>query len=70
MSRAELKAIVDRSSAADRLFLAAYLHHLTHRDSPGLQDEIAASHTEIERGKKINLRQLKQLDRTLTKAGL
>jgi hypothetical protein len=70
VSRSELKKIVDRSSPADRLFLAAYLQHLTSRDDSALHDELAAAHREIERGKKVNLRQLKQLDRSLAKSGL
>lgn len=70
MSRTELKKIVDRSSPADRLFLTAYLHHLATREDPVLQADLAAAHTEIERGDKIDLRQLKQLDLMLTKTGL
>ena len=70
VSRAELKKIVDRSSPAERLFLAAYLQHVTARDDAAFQEELAAGHREIEQGNKINLRQLKQLDRTLTKTGL
>lgn len=70
MSRAELKRIVDRSSPADRIFLTAYLYHLATRNDSLLQTDLAAVHTEIERGDKIDLRQLKQLDRTLAKTGL
>lgn len=70
VSRAELKSLVDRSSAAERLFLAAYLHHLTARDNPAVQQEVDLAHREIEHGKKISLRQLKQLHRTLEKTGL
>ncbi|MES2697735.1 MAG: hypothetical protein V4773_30005 [Verrucomicrobiota bacterium] len=67
MSRAELKKIVDRSSPADRLFLTAYLHHVATREDPQLQEELASAHREIDRGDKIGLQQLKQLDHMLTK---
>ncbi len=70
MSRAELKEIVDRSSPADRLFLTAYLHHLATREDPMLQADLAAAHAEIERGDKIDLRQLRELDRGPKRVGL
>ncbi len=70
VSRAELKSIVDRSSPAERLFLTAYLHHLSARDNPTVQAEIDLAHREVERGKKVGLRQLKQLHRTLARTGL
>lgn len=70
MSRTELTSLVDRSSTEERLFLAAYLRHVSTRDDPGLQSELADAHREIERGKKIGLSQLKSLHRTLNKTGL
>lgn len=70
MSRNELKAVVDRSSQEDRLFLAAYLHHLAGRDDPAVQSELTNSHREIARGRKVGLKQLKRLNRSLTLSGL
>lgn len=70
MSHNELKAVVDRSSAEDRLFLSAYLQHLAGRNNPAVQNELTDGHREIARGKKVGLKQLKQLDRSLTRAGL
>jgi hypothetical protein len=72
MSRAELKlkSLVDRSSAAERLFLAAYLRHLASRDDASLQNELMAAHREIEGGKKVGLSQLKRLHQTLAKSGV
>ncbi len=70
MSRNELKAIVDRSSAEERLFLSAYLQHLATRDDPATQTELTNAHREIARGKKVGLRQIKQLHRTLTSVSL
>ena len=70
MSRNELKAVVDRSSTEDRLFLTAYLQHLATREDPALQTELANAHREITRGRKVTLRQLKRLDRSLTRTGL
>ena len=70
MSRNELKAIVDRSSSADRLFLSAYLQHLTTRDDPATQTELTSANREITRGHKVGLRQMKQLHRTLSSASL
>ena len=70
MSRAELKTLVDRSTQEERLFLAAYLRHLSTQDDAGLQHELAGAHREIEAGKRISLRQLKGLHLTLGKTGL
>ncbi len=70
MSRNELKAVVDRSSTEDRLFLSAYLQHLATREDPAVQTELANAHREITCGRKVNLRQLKRLDRSLTRTGL
>ena len=70
MSRNELKAVVDLSSAEDRLFLSAYLQHLATRDDPSMQAGLTNAHREIVRGKKVSLRQLKRLHRTLASTGL
>ncbi len=70
MSRAELTSLIDRSSTEERLFLAAYLRHLSTREDPGFQSELANAHREIEGGKKIGLLQLKRLHQTLAKTGL
>jgi hypothetical protein len=70
MSRNELKAVVDRSSVEDRLFLSAYLQHLATRDDPKFQAELTNAHREINRGKRVNLGQLKRLHRTLASASL
>lgn len=70
MSRNELKAVVDRSSQEDRLFLAAYLQHLAGRDDPAVQVELTSAQREITRGRKVNLKQLKRLHRTLLPYGL
>jgi hypothetical protein len=70
MSRAELKSLVDRSSAADRLFLSAYLQHLAARDDATVQREVDDAHREIERGQKVRLPQLKKLHATLARTGL
>lgn len=67
MSRNELQAVVDRSSSEDRLFLSAYLQHLSTRDDPTVQTELTNAHHEIARGRKVNL---KRLDRRLTSTGL
>lgn len=70
MSRTELQSVVDRSSTEERLFLAAYLRHLSTQNDPNLQAELAGAHREIEGGKKVGLRQLKRLHQTLAKTGL
>jgi len=70
MSRNELQAVVDRSSTEDRLSLSAYLQHLATRDDPTAQTELTNTHRKITRGKKVNLRQLKRLHRTLASASL
>jgi hypothetical protein len=70
VSRTELKAIVDRSSTEERLFLSTYLHHLAASENPAFQEELSHAHREIERGRKVGLRQLKQLHHTLVKTGL
>lgn len=70
MSRNELRAIVDRSSSEERLFLSAYLQHLATKDDPAVQTELTNANREISRGKKVSLRQMKQLHRTLTSVSL
>ena len=70
MSRNELQAIVDRSSAGERLFLSAYLQHIGSRNDPAVQTELANANREITRGHKVGLRQMKQLHRTLASASL
>lgn len=70
MSHAELKAIIDRSSAEDRLFLAAYLQHLAARDDATVRRELSEAHHEIESGRKVRLTGLKRLHTSLVRAGL
>ena len=70
MARVELQSLVDRSSAEGRLFLAAYLRHVSTQDDAALQSELAGAHREIEGGKKVGLRQLKRRHQTLAKTGL
>ena len=67
---ADLTSLIDRSSTEERLFLAAYLRHLSTSEDPGLHEELAGAHREIEGGKKVGLRQLKRLHQTLAKTGL
>ena len=70
MSRNELKTVVDRISVEDRLFLSAYLQHVASKDDPHVQVELANANREISRGKKVGLRQLKSLHRSLAAASL
>ena len=70
MSRVELKSIVDRSSAEDRLFLAAYLQHVAARDDATVQRELMDAHQEIARGHKVRLAGLKRLHTGLVRTGL
>jgi len=70
MSRNELKAIVDRSSSEERLFLSAYLQHLATRNDPAVQAELANANREIARGRKVSLPQMKRLHRSLASASL
>jgi hypothetical protein len=70
MSRAELKLIVDRSSAEDRLFLAAYLQHVTARGDAAVRRELTEAHQEIADGRKVRLAGLKRLHTGLVRAGL
>jgi hypothetical protein len=70
MSRVELKSIVDRASVEDRLFLSAYLQHVSARDDVTVQREVADAHEEIAKGKKVRLSGLKRLHAGLVRAGL
>jgi hypothetical protein len=70
MSRTELKSMVDRSSAEDRLFLAAYLQHIAARDDATVARELAEAHDEIAKGKKVGLTGLKRLHTNLVRTGL
>jgi hypothetical protein len=49
MTCAELRAIVERRSSQDRLFLSAYLQHLGARYDPAAQAEPAIGNRKISR---------------------
>jgi hypothetical protein len=69
MSIQELKKELEATSDEDRLFLLAYLKHLTHRDDPGYRKHLAGRASELE-SSKVSLDQIKRLHSALEAEGL
>lgn len=70
MSVAELKQTVDSLSTEERLFLSAYLHHLSRAGDPAHKAELGKRLRRIEEGKKITLEQAQRLHESLESEGL
>jgi hypothetical protein len=70
MTVAEIKEGIEKSSAEDRAFLAAFIKHLARKDDPAYRTELTRLNEEIDRGKKYSLAQVKRLHQTLKTEGL
>ncbi len=70
MSVAELKKTVESLSADERLFLAAYLKHLSRVDDPSYQSDLTRLNAEIDSGKKLTLPQVVRMHEALKAEGL
>lgn len=70
MSTAELKQTAESLNAAERIFLAAYLKHLSRVDDPAYQAQLTRLNDEIEGGKKLTLDQAQHLHETRKAQGL
>lgn len=66
----DLRRGIEESTPEQRLFLAAFLKHLTRRDDPEYQKDLARLNQEIDEGKRFTLEQVKRLHETLTAEGL
>jgi hypothetical protein len=70
MSTKELIQTANALNAEERLFLAAYLKHLSRVDDPAYREELSRLNREIDEGKKFTLAQVKRLHLALEKEGL
>jgi hypothetical protein len=70
MSTAELKQTAESRTAEERVFLAAYLKHLSRKDEPAYQADLTRLNDEIEGGKRFTLDQVQHLHETLKAQGL
>ena len=69
MSVVEIKRELEASSEEDRLFLLAYLKHLSRRDDPAYRRHLATRAQEIETNK-VSLDQIKRVHQALEAEGL
>ena len=70
MSTTEIMRTAESLGAEERVFLAAYLKHLTRVDDPAYQAELTRLNEEIDTGKKFTLDQVQRLHETLQAQGL
>jgi hypothetical protein len=70
MSTADLKKTADSLNDEERVFLAAYLKHLSRADSPAYQAELTRLDAEIDAGKKFSLEQVQRMHGALKAEGL
>ena len=70
MSKAELMETARDLSEDDRLFLAAYLKHLTRVQTPAYRKEVTRLNDEFSQGKVFSMEQVQRLHDELAKEGL
>ena len=70
MSRAELIAIVDRTSPEDRLFLHAYIEHLARAANPEEGQELDRRLDAMRAGNEVSLEEARRLHDALFSKGL
>ena len=70
MSRTELIAVVDQSSAEDRLFLNAYIEHLARADDPENGCELDRRLERMRAGHEVNLEDARKLHEELAGRGM
>ena len=70
MSRAELIAIVDRTSPEDRVFLQAYVEHLARAADPESGRELDRRLEAMRAGREISLDDARRLHEELAAKGL
>jgi hypothetical protein len=69
MSVLELKREIEASSEEERLFLLAYLKHLSRRDDPAYRRHLATRAKEMDTNK-VSLDQIKRVHQALEAEGL
>jgi hypothetical protein len=70
MSTAELKAVVDRASPEERLFLEHYLAQLRRSEDPEYSEELARRHREMDAGTKVRWTEVRRIHQDMLKDGL
>jgi hypothetical protein len=70
MSHSELIEIVNRTSPEDRLFLSAYLEHLSRVSDPKSGQELDDRLEAMRAGEEVGLDEVRKLHETLASQGL
>ena len=70
MSKAEIMATARGLKEEERLFLAAFLKHLSRVDSPEYKKHLSELDEEFADGKTFSQEQVERLDRQLSEEGL
>jgi hypothetical protein len=70
MSTAQLKETLDHLSPADRVFAAAYLHHLARSADPAWREEMDETQEAMAAGRKLSLKQVQEMHEALAERGL
>lgn len=70
MSTKELIRTVNRLKPEQRVFLAAYLKHVSRVDDPAYRAELSRLNREIDEGRKFSLQQVKRMHKALEREGL
>ena len=69
MSVPELKSQIERWDAEERCFAAAYLRHLSRKDTVSNQIELHSAMAEFEEGRSFTLEQVERLHEALRAEG-
>jgi hypothetical protein len=70
MSKLEIMEAVKSLSNDDRVFLVAYLKHLSRVDTPAYKQKLRELNDEVTQGKSFSLAQVERLHANLEKEGL
>ena len=70
MSTTELKAVVDRATPEERVFLEHYLAHLRRVEDPQYAETLADRHRDMDAGLKVKWTEIKRIHRDMLKEEL
>lgn len=70
MSTAELKAVVDKATPEERMFLEHYLAHLRRAEDPRYAEELAGRHRDMDAGQKTKWSEVKRIHNDMLNDGL
>ncbi len=70
MSTAEIRDTLDRLTADERFFAAAYLHHLTQSSDAAWRQQMESTQLDMDSGRKFSLDRVRVLHESLSAQGL